>query len=123
MSTLFALLVCTAILIAVIIAVPLTVLAYRNPFRPAWLRTSVADIAGAIGLTLGLSFAVAVEIASLAAMGINAFVALGLIVVVGVGLGIFIWRLLRCSERLREADAGRSPFNAERPRRAPAGSR
>ena len=126
MSTLALLLAETAILIAVVSAIQLTVLVFRNPFRPAWLKMSGTDAVAAVAIAAGVSIATAGEIAGLIAAGVNAFAAIGITVALSVGVGVFNWRVFRCGERLRRADAGQSPFGplpaAPKPDRAPAAS-
>jgi hypothetical protein len=126
MNTLLPLLAHTAVLIAVISAVQLTVLAFRNPLRPSWLKRPVADTLAAVAIAAGLSLAAAFEIASLVAAGVNAFAAIGITAALCFGVAYFNWRVFHCGDRLRRADAGHSPFGpppaAPKPHRAPAAS-
>jgi hypothetical protein len=124
MNTPFAILAHTAALVAVISAIQLTVLAFRNPFRRLWLRKSgVANLA-AVAISAGFSIAAGSEVAGLVAAGVNAFVAIGVTTALTIVVAAFNWRVFRCGERLRLADAGRSPFEAltlaQKPQRAPA---
>ena len=126
MNALTLLLAETAILIAVISAIQLTVLAFRNPLRPAWLKMAGADALAAVAIAAGISIATAGEIAGLIAAGVNAFAAIGITVALCVGVAFFNWRVFRCGDRLRRTDAGHSPFGplptASKPDRAPAAS-
>ena len=125
-NTLLPLLAHTAVLIAVVSAIQLTVLAFRNPLRPAWLKKAGADTLAAVAIAAGLSLAVAFEIAGLVAAGINAFAAVGIAAALCFGVASFNWRRFHCGDRLRRADAGHSPFAppppAPKPHRAPAAS-
>ena len=110
MNTFLVILAHTAVLIAVISAMQVAILAFRNPFRSGWLNKAGADTATCVVMTASLSFATAYEIAGLIAAGIHAFVAIGVTVALIFGVAIFNWRFFRFGERLRRAEAGHSPF-------------
>lgn len=110
MNTLFAVIADTAILVAVVSAIQLTVLAFRNPLRPDWLRMRGADNLASMAIAAALAFAMGLEITGLSAAGLNSFAAICLTVALILGVAIFNWRVFRCGERLRRADGGLSPF-------------
>jgi hypothetical protein len=124
MNTSLVILAYTAGLIAVISAMQLALLAFRNPLRSEWLKKAGADTVTCVAMTAGLSFATAYEIAGLIAAGANVFVAIGVTIALIFGVALFNWRVFRFGERLRRADAGHSPFEhlhaTQEPQRTPA---
>ena len=124
MNTYLVILAHTAVLIAVISAMQIAILAFRNPFRSGWLKKAGADTVTCVVTTASLSFATAYEIAGLIAAGVNVFVAIGVTVALIFGVAIFNGRVFRFGERLRRADAGHSPFEhlhaRQKPQRTPA---
>jgi len=110
MNTLLALVVYIVALIAAVSVFQLTVLAFRNPFRPTWLNKAGAESIAATANVGSLSVSTAFEIAGLIAAGFNAFFALAITMALIFGVVIFNWHIFRYGERLRRADAGHSPF-------------
>ena len=110
MTSLAFLLVATVALVAALAATQLALLAFRNPFRSLWLRRPGADNAAAIAITFGVSLTFAFEISALVGIGVPTLIAILAAPVLVAGISWSIWRLLGCRERLRRADAGKSPF-------------
>ena len=105
------------LMVALIGLLQLTVLVFRNPYRPAWLRTSTAEtwttIAGVSLFSLSLCY----QIASLIAAGLPTLFAIAGVPVFVVTVAVLMWRRSRCGDRLRRADAGLSPFDGSPLRR------
>lgn len=102
--------------VAVMGLMQLCLLAFRNPHRPSWLRGGGAEAFAATAIVAAISFSIAFLIAGLTWAGLDAFVAMFLGLGVAGGSSWLIWRLFGVSERLRRAEAGRSPFEPLTPK-------
>jgi hypothetical protein len=113
MNSLSTLVASTAVLIAVFGAIQFVVLAFRNPFRPAWLKRKSMDNLAGLGITTASTIAFGYEIVALVAIGLHPIVALAVVSVFVLVVMVAIWRVFGCGERLRRADAGLSPFHRQ----------
>lgn len=98
---------------AVVSAIELIVLLFRNPLRPRWLRTSLAESVAVLAIVMGLTFVLATFISGMIGAGLNVFVALVAGVCIPVLVAVVNERLFGIRERLRRADAGQSPFGVK----------
>ncbi len=96
----------------VVCATQFLVLAFRNPHRHAWLRTTFAESVAVIGIVMGLALTISLLISTLVGSGVNVLVAMGIGIAVPVAVALLNERLFHLRARLRRADAGQSPFTA-----------
>lgn len=88
----------------------LAVLALRNPHNPNWVQGEAFSQLACFLLTAGLSSTVAVAVNEFHTAGMSVVVAMAASVAV-IFVAIFLFcTLFHFGERLRRADAGRSPF-------------
>ena len=102
-----------ALVVASISLFEFAVLAFRNPYRPAWLKTSSAEIWATIGLVGLFALAVCYQIQSLIAAGVPTSFAIVGVPMFVIGVAVTIWRWFRCGDRLSRADSGQSPFDRD----------
>ena len=98
---------------AIVVAVGLFLVAglcFRNPLRPNWLNVDIVGAMTAVGFTTLMAITVGYEIAALVIAGANPFLAIAMVPAMLIVAGYLIWRALRMSERLSQADRGQSPF-------------
>lgn len=100
----------TITLVAVVAGIIFCVLAFRNPFRSAWMKRGGIDNLAATGIATALAFAVGFQISGLVAAGLPAVYAMGFTVALILVTAFLVIRLFGVGERLRRADAGESPF-------------
>src|SRR5690606_2348484 len=62
--------------VALVSAIQLLVLIFRNPHRPQWLRQSLVESVAVIGIVSGLTLSMASLVAGLVGTGANVFVSL-----------------------------------------------
>lgn len=88
----------------------LAVLALRNPHNPDWVQGEAFSQLACFLLTAGLAATIAAGVNEFHTAGLSVPAAMAASAVV-IGVAIFlICTLFRFGERLRRADAGRSPF-------------
>lgn len=117
MNTLATVLAETIALVAVIAAIVLTVLVFRDPYRAAWLKTRLAVEAAAVLMAAFFAVAVGVAIGGLIEAGLSPVAALVIAPMIVLVSAVGFWRLFNCRERLRRADAGLPVFNRAGDRR------
>lgn len=88
----------------------LAVLALRNPHTPNWVQGEAFSQLACFLLTAGLASTVAVAVNEFHTAGMSVVVAIGTTAVVIFVTIFLICTLFQFGERLRRADAGRSPF-------------
>jgi len=111
--TFVSLIIATTLLVVLVGMIPLTVLAFRNPFRPSWMNRAGVDDYAPVVLTSAVMQAIGIEIVALMAAGFSPLVALIGTPVLTVIFGFAIWHLFDCRERLRRTDIGQSPFRRQ----------
>lgn len=109
-------------LAAVVSGIQFAVLAFRNPLRAAWLRTSLAESVTVVTIVGALTLTVALVISGLVALGTNIFVAIAGGLLLPIAIGYANDRLFSLRARLKLCDAGRSPFLLPTGTANPAGS-
>lgn len=110
MNTLIQILPETVLLAAIAGAIQLVTLAFRNPFRPDWLRRDWVGSAAAIAIAAAISLGLGVMVTGVLAAGFGAGAAVAFTLAIGFAAAYAIWRGFGVGERLRRADAGQSPF-------------
>jgi hypothetical protein len=100
----------TAALVAVVAAILLTILVFRDPFRPAWLRSRLAVEVAAVLIAAVFAIALGAQMSGLIAAGLTPLSALAIAPTITLVAAVGFWRLFDCGERLRRADAGRPAF-------------
>lgn len=98
------------VLVAIIGAILLIVLAFRNPFRPKWLRRDSMSVAAALLFSAAVCFGLGNMISGSVNAGIDVATAIALTVAVFIGAAYGLARTIDMGERLRRSDAGESPF-------------
>jgi hypothetical protein len=99
-------------LVAVAVATLLTALLLRNPLGPKWLRSEGAGMAASLGITTAVVIASAYAVQSFVDAGLHHIeAAIGTVGVLVASL-LVSWKIFHVGERLRHADAGRSPFQS-----------
>jgi hypothetical protein len=110
MHTVFQLLPELILVAAVSGALQMLVLAFRNPFRPRWLSREWAAITAALAVVVLVSTTIGAMISGAMAAGLALGGAMLLTLVTFIGTGYALGRAFDFRERLRQADAGQSPF-------------
>jgi hypothetical protein len=99
-----------AVIVAIIGAILFTVLAFRNPMRPKWLRGDAIAVAASLAIAAMVCFGIGNMISGGIEAGFDVGTALVLTIVVCIVAGYAMVRGFRIGERLRRSDAGESPF-------------
>lgn len=96
----------------------LAMVGLRNPHNPAWLRSEEAAHAASFVLVVLISMVFAWAVTGLTEAGLRIAAAMPIALAVIVISGAVLWFAFNVGERLRRADAGRSPFARIRPTHA-----
>lgn len=115
MSEITTLIAATVLLVALVGAIQFIVLAFRDPFRPAWLKRGGVENVTAVTVTTSISFAVGFEIVALLGAGVTAFAAIAIAPLIAIVSAVVLWKAFHCGERLERTDAGLSPWHLARP--------
>lgn len=99
-----------AVVVLIVGAILFTGLAFRNPFRSAWLRRDMMSVAAALAISGAVCFGTGYMVSGAIAAGFDVGTALALTLAVFIVAGYAIVRFFDIGERLRRADAGQSPF-------------
>ena len=99
-----------AVVVAIVCAILFIVLAFRDPFRPNWLRWNSMAVAASLLVAVAVSFGFGVLVSGSVAAGFDAGSAILLSIAVAGGAGYAIARGVGMGERLRRCDDGQSPF-------------
>jgi hypothetical protein len=110
MNNMFSVLLTAALMGGVIVAIQLTLLAFRNPMRPRWLRGTPAETWATVGMIMSFSVVFGYLMQGLVMAGIPVAAAVVGVPLYVLALSFVLWRLIGGRERLRRAEAGQSPF-------------
>jgi len=99
-----------ASLVAYAAAILLAGLVLRNPKAPTWLRVEFAAQMASLVLVALLMVIVVYAMQGFLSAGLNYPEALFAIVATPIVARYLVWKTFRIGERLKAADAGRSPF-------------
>ena len=110
MPSIFQILPEMAVIAAVVGAIALTGLAFRNPFRPTWLRSDWTSTVASLAIAAAVCFASGYMIAGSVVAGFGVATAIVLMLAVYAVAGYAVVRGFEMGERLRRSDAGQSPF-------------
>jgi hypothetical protein len=104
----------TACLFALTVLILFTLLAFRNPHRPGWLRTDFTESVAVSGLLTVTAFIWTFHISGLLDAGVSIFVAPVITPIIVLIFGFVVWRLFGIGERLARTRKGQSPFRQAR---------
>lgn len=110
MSIIASLAVELAAMAAVVSGIQFFVLAFRNPHRPAWLRAPIVESVAVVTIVMTITLSVSTLVAGMIGAGLNVFAALAAGAALPLAVAFINERLFRVRARLRQADAGQSPF-------------
>ena len=89
-----------------------TILAFRNPYRPQWMKGENVEMSATVGLLLVGCLSVGAFIQSATSAGIDVVVTLVLVAVLPTAMLLIAAWLIGYGRRLQRADAGHSPFGS-----------
>lgn len=99
-----------AIIVVIIGAILFTVLAFRNPQRPRWLRREAMAVTASLAIAAVVCFGIGNMISGAIEAGFGVATAFVLTIVVCIVAGYAMVRGFHIGERLQRSDAGESPF-------------
>jgi hypothetical protein len=106
-AELFASLVGIAVTVLLLLA---TILAFRNPHRPQWMKAENVEMSATVGLLLVGCLSIGAFIQTATDAGVDVVVTLGLVAVLPTVMLVIAAWLIGYRRRLERADAGQSPF-------------
>ena len=110
MTSLLQILPEVAAVVVIVCAILFVVLAFRDPFRPNWLRWNWMAVAASLLVAVAVSFGFGLMISGGVAAGFGAGTMILMTIAVAGGAGFVVARGVGIGERLRRSDAGQSPF-------------
>ncbi|MFP3920426.1 MAG: hypothetical protein ACLFPA_00460 [Dichotomicrobium sp.] len=115
MNTVLAVGVESAVLAVLVAGFQLVMLAFRNPFRPAWLGRFGLDIFAALAFAVTAAVGIGFLISGLMGAGASFLSTVGMTAALIAGLTALSAWLLQTKKRLSLADSGMSPFGPVTP--------
>src|SRR5688572_30900018 len=98
-------------LVLVISAIQLIIIIFRNPFRAGWLRNGFVETLIVLFIVTGVTLALAFFISGMIGVGVNIFLSLVIGLLIPIFIGLANDRIFHIQKRLRQAEAGASPFS------------
>jgi hypothetical protein len=120
MEFVFSLLAEIVAVVIVVSGIQFTVLAFRNPHRPQWMRSGLSEALIVLAIVTGISFSVAMLISGLENAGVHVIPAVIAGVLFPLAVVLANEKIFGIRKRLRWAADGQSPFRSQAAARQPA---